>query len=288
MQSFAQILTALFVLFVLPGNLFAQNVKVEPSPVILAVHPYLPYEELQTRFKPLASYIEEVLGQPVVVRIGPDYREHMNFIGMNKVDIAFMGPALYVRLIKEYGQKPLLARLVVNGLPEFNGYLVTTADNPITEIHELKGKSFAFGDPASTMSHLVPRYMLLEAGVKTTDLKNYQFLGSHINVAIGVLSGAFDAGAVKEEVLETYKSQGLRAFAKSEPISEHLFVARSDASPEFIERIRKALYGLSETAEGRKILHHIKPTVNALAPVADEDYDNLRKVLDSLSVEGLK
>lgn len=288
MRRLAHILIALILSFLLSGTLFAQSEEVKPSSIILAVHPYLPYEELQARFKPLAAYIEEVLSKPVVVRVGSDYNEHMNFIGLDKVDIAFMGPALYVRLVEKYGKKPLLARLVVNGLPAFNGYLVTTTDNPITEIHDLKGKRFAFGDPASTMSHLVPRYMLLEGGIDTTDLKSYAFLGSHINVVIGVLSGVFDAGAVKEEVLETYKSQGLRAFAKSEPFSEHLFVVRSDASPELIDQIRTALYRLSETPEGRMILQRIKSGVNALAPVVDEDYNNLRRVLGSLSMEELK
>jgi len=257
-------------------------------PVILAVHPYLPFLELKKRYQPLADYLKGFLGREVVVRVGRDYDEHITHIGKDKVDIAYLGPATYVRMVKKYGKKPLLARLAVNGEPVFHGYLVTNPNSDVTDIQSLRGKRFAFGDPESTMSHLVPRNMLLEAGLEVGDLADYQFLGSHKNVAMGVLAEAFDAGAVKEEVMEYYKDRGLKAFAKSAAFSEHLFVARGDASQEFVETVRKALYRLSETAQGRSILRAIKYSVTALVPVEDADYDNLRKVLQSLSKQGVE
>ncbi|MDJ0808025.1 MAG: phosphate/phosphite/phosphonate ABC transporter substrate-binding protein [Gammaproteobacteria bacterium] len=257
-------------------------------PIVLAVHPYLPYQELQKRYQPLASYLKRVLGTKVVVRIGRDYSEHIAHIGTDRVDIAYLGPATYVRMVDKYGQKPLLARLEVGGKPFFHGYLVTRSGSGVGAIENLREKRFAFGDPASTMSHLVPRHMLLEAGLDVDDLADYQFLGSHKNVALAVLSGAFDAGAVKEEVMESFKSRGLRSFAKSAPYSEHIFVARSDADDEFVVTVKKALFGLAETAEGRGILRSIKQGVTGLVPVEDAHYDNLRSVLKSLSAHGVE
>ena len=228
------------------------------------------------------------MNRPVAVRIGPDYAEHIAYVGMDKVDIAYMGPAAYVRMVEKYGKKPLLARMAVNGKPEFHGYLVTHKGSGVSDLASLRGKSFAFGDPASTMSHLVPRYMMLQAGIEVHDLADYQFLGSHVNVALAVLAGAFDAGAVKEEVMDLYRSQGLIAFAKTDAFSEHLFVARSDASPDFVEAVRSALFHLSDTAEGLKILQEIKQTATGLVPVDDRDYDNLRAVLTELQRHGVQ
>ena len=260
----------------------------DTEPVILAVHPYLPPAEIQARYSSLAMYLQKALERKVVVRVGKDYGEHITFIGNDKVDIAYLGPAAYVQVVGKYGSKPLLARLEIDGRPVFHGYLVTNANSGVTDIASLRGKRFAFGAPESTMSHLVPRYMLLNAGIHLDNLADYQFLGSHKNVALGVLAGDFDAGAVKEEVVDAFKGQGLRPFAKSSPFSEHLFVARSNAAPAFIDTVRKALLSLSDAVDGHKVLQGIKSSVTAMVPVKDSDYDNLRRVLHALRDDGVE
>jgi phosphonate transport system substrate-binding protein len=272
----------------LSGNSAIQASEASGQPVVLAVHPYLPFQELKKRYEPLADYLEKALNKEVVVKIGRDYGEHITFIGKDQVDIAYLGPAAYVRMVEKYGKKPLLARLAVNGKPVFRGYLVTSASSGINNLQSLRGKRLAFGDPGSTMSHFVPRHMMLEAGIDVDMLEDYQFLGSHRNVALAVLSGAFDAGAVKEEVYDAFKAKGLKTVATSDSYSEHLFVARSDAPEDFIVKVRNTLFQLSDTAEGREILRNIKQSVTALVPVDDSDYDNLRRVLEMLSEHGVE
>ena len=288
MLRLAHTLVRILLVLMLSGNSSAHASETSSQPVVLAVHPYLPFQELQQRYRPLAEYLETVLKKEVVVRIGRDYSEHITYVGHNQVDIAYLGPAVYVRVVEKYGRKPLLARLAVNGEPVFRGYLVTSPDSGVDDLQSLRGKRFAFGDPRSTMSHFVPRHMMLEAGIDVDMLEDYQFLGSHRNVALAVLSGAYDAGAVKEEVFEAFEPRGLKAIATSDPFSEHLFVARSDAPEEFIATVRKALYRLSDTPEGRAILRNIKQSVTALVAVDDADYDNLREVLEQLGEQGVE
>jgi phosphonate transport system substrate-binding protein len=260
----------------------------QSGPLILAVHPYLSHQELNKRFQPLADHLGTVLNRQVVVRVGPNYAEHIAYIGMDKVDIAYMGPAMYVHMVDRFGEKPLLARLAINGEPVFHGFLVTRRESDISRIEELRGKRFAFGDPDSTMSYLVPRFMMLEAGIDVRDLADYQFLGSHVNVALAVLAGAFDAGAVKEEVFYAYMQRGLKALAKSKSYSEHLFVTRTDAPPDLVDKLRETLLHLADTEAGLTILNGIKSSATALVPVEDDDYDNLRTVLNVLRNKGVK
>lgn len=288
MQRPARKLFRIFLVLMLGGSPAILALEASAQPVVLAVHPYLPFQELQRRYKPLADYLSKALNKEVVVRIGRDYGEHINSVGKDQVDIAYLGPAAYVRMVQKYGKKPLLARLEVNGEPVFRGYLVTSPDSGVSDLKSLRGKRLAFGDPRSTMGHFVPRHMMLGAGIKVEMLEDYQFLGSHNNVALAVLSGAYDAGAVKEEVLVAFKARGLIAIAESDPFSEHLFVARSDAPEEFVSAARNALFRLSDTPEGRAILQDIKRTVTALVPVEDSDYDNLRTVLEILAEHGVE
>ncbi len=258
------------------------------EPLILAVHPYLRLDELVKRYSPLADRLSRDLGQRVVLRIGRNYQEHIGHIGHDKVHIAFMGPASYVKMVDIYGNKPLLARLEISGKPLFHGMIIARKESPVETLGDLKGKRFAFGDTASTMNHLVPRLMLWKADVAAEDLADYQFLGSHTNVALGVLAGDFDAGAVKEEVFHQFENRGLKAIATTPAISEHVFVARSNLPPETVRAAREALYRLRDTAEGRAIMRGIKETMTGMVPTRDADYDSLRVILKTLKGLGTR
>jgi phosphonate transport system substrate-binding protein len=256
------------------------------EPMILAVHPYLPSKELKQRFTPLANYLGKEIGRAIEVRVGGDYDEHVAYVGKDQVDIAFMGPSSYVMTVAKYGKKPLLARLETGGNPLFRGYFIVRQDSPLKSLTDLKGKRLAFGDRDSTMSHLVPQYMLEKAGVPLNKLAQYEFLGSHNNVVLAVLSGDFDAGAVKDEVFDKYAKQGLRALADTPYYSDHVFVTRSTLAPGMIQTLRNAMFRLKDTPGGRGILEAIKPHTTALVPAVDADYDNLRQVLIALGKLG--
>ena len=256
--------------------------------LLLGVHPYKSATALQKTFSPLAEYLSRVTGHRVRIVIAKDYQQHIAQIGENKLDIAFLGPVSYVRLVDRYGPKPILARLEINGSPTFQGHIISRVMGPIHTIEDIKGKTFAFGDPESTMSHLVPRYMLWKAGIGADDLARFDFLGNHVNVALAVLSGKYDAGAVKEAVFHQYESRGLRSVATTPKLSEHLFVTRANMPQEKLERLREAMFSLHTQADEMKTLHAIKKTMTRLVPAKDSDYDNLRLILNELASIGVK
>jgi len=247
--------------------------------LILAVHPYLPESEIIDRFTPLANYLGKEVGKTIQIRVGLDYQDHNEHIGHDLVDIAFMGPASYVKMVELYGGKPILARLEINGAPVFHGDIVVRENSTIQKLGDLKGKDFAFGDPNSTMSYLVPLYMLNKSGISLSQLKRHQFLGSHNNVALGVLSGDYDAGAVKNEVFLKYKTRGLRSLKSTPKLSEHLFITNSNMSPVLVVALQQAMYKLASLPQGKEILGSIKKHTTGLVPANNSDYDNLREIL---------
>ena len=253
----------------------------------ICIHPFASSTQLYQAFTPLAEYLSEQLGEPLTIHIATDYESHIESIGTNKFGIGYMGPASYIYLVNRYGKKRILGRQAINGKPVFQGKVITRQDSKITGLADLVGKRFAFGDPNSTMSHLVPRYMLLEAGIDVKDLAEYKFLGNHTNVALGVLSGDFDAGAVKEATFFKYEKRGLRAIATTPALSEHLFVA-SDSMPEAkVNVLRAALLEAHLSEEGLNAIHAIKSNISAFVPAQDSDYENLRIILNSLKSHGV-
>jgi phosphonate transport system substrate-binding protein len=137
------------------------------------------------------------------------------------------------------------------------------------------------------MSHLVPRYMLVEAGIEVEKLAQYEFLKSHRNVALGVLMGEFQAGAVKEEVFYEYEGRGLKVLAWTPEISEHVFVASNKLSARIVESLRRAMLELKDEPAGQAVMSSLKQDVTALVPASDSDYENLRKILNTLEAHGV-
>jgi phosphonate transport system substrate-binding protein len=267
-----------FIMLLFVGNAEADE-KLE-----LWIHPYLPAIQLIKKFTPLAEYLGEKSGQNIQVKVSKSYKSHIKRVGEGGTDLAYLGPASYVKLTHTYGKQTILGCLEVNGSPYFHGMIVARQDSQVKTLQDLIGKKFAFGDPNSTMSHLVPRYMLLEKGVSVEKLKQHEFLGSHHNVALGVIGGYYDAGGLKEGVYYEYKDRGLNMLAKSPPIAEHLFVANNNLPPKIISTLRQLLLNLKD----KTILASIKQSVTGMADVKDEDYETLRTIIthfDKLSPE---
>lgn len=186
MQKIIKYVCSVFLLFLLSLNSVS---FAEPKPLVFGVHPYLTAKELLERFTPLINYLSDGLNKPVVLRVAKTYASHIELVGEDKVDIAYLGPAPYVHLVKNYGHKHLLAKIQVKGESTFRGAIISPENSPVKTVADLRGKRFAFGSPNSTMSHFVPRFVLWKAGITVEQLRHYKFIKNHENVVLGMLLG---------------------------------------------------------------------------------------------------
>jgi phosphonate transport system substrate-binding protein len=81
------------------------------EPLTIGVHPFLPATTLIERFSPLAQYLSDRLQRSVRISVSSDYEEHIRATGEGRFDIAFLGPAPYVKVVEQYGPQRLLARM---------------------------------------------------------------------------------------------------------------------------------------------------------------------------------
>ena len=275
------ILALYFVLF--------SSVSVHAEPLLkLGIHPYLSSTEIVRRFTPLADYLSHELKTPVAIEIASSYAVHIRNIGTDSVDIALLGPASYVLMTREYGRRPLLAVFASNGTKTFRGAIIAKKDSPITSLSQLKGKRFAFGDKASTMGHLVPRYMLLKKGVDIGDLAGHVFLSNQENICLAVLAGDFDAAAVREDVFSEYEHKGLKAIAFTPEAHDQIFVASAKLPKETVRALHRALINLKNRPEGKQILSTMQKDLRALVPGKDSEYNYLREMLSELKKAGIE
>jgi len=266
----------LFFFFYIPQVSYAQEV------LVLAIHPYLTTTELEKKFNPLVNYLSQKTGFKIQLKIGSSYDEHIKYIGLNKVDIAYMGPASYIKLVEQYGSKPILAKLEINGQSFFQGNIIVRKGSDIMSLADLKGKKIALGNINSTMSYIVPHHQLHQADVYQGSHNRHPLLSSHDDIALAVLSGDFDAGAVKPAVFKRYEQEGLRVLTKTQEISEHLFVVRSRLPKKIINRLRDTLLDMKSSKEGLNVLKGIKKNMTALVEANDRDYQNLRIIIQDI------
>ena len=80
----------------------------------------------------------------------------------------------------------------------------------IDELSQLKDKRFSFGSESSTSGRLMPQFFLAKAGVEPKDFSGGQpgFSGSHDATIALVQSGAYEAGALNEQVWESRLKEG--------------------------------------------------------------------------------
>ena len=264
------------------------NINHQKTHLILGIHPFLSIIEIYKRFTPLANYLSKKTGYIISLKVPGNYQEHINMVGKDKRDFAYMGPAPYLIMKKQFGKKRMLAQVEINGKPYFQGKIIVPQISNIKSLKELEGKRFAFGDQNSTLSHLVPRALLLEAGIDVSKFSHYSFLGSHSNVALSVLVGDYDAGGVKESVFYKYKNRGLKALSSSPLIAEHVFVASNKLPKHIFKKLKSALLNIKNEPDGIEAMKSIKKTVSNLVEVELGGFENLQNLLEPLRKAGVR
>ena len=240
--------------------------------------------EMFMKFTPLADYLSKKLGRRVELKVAMDFEEAIDAIGQNVTQMCFMTPSTYAEACRKYGVE-VIAKALRDGKPYQHSVIITSAEKGINSVGELKGRTFAFGDFYSTSSHIVPRGMLLEAGIELKDLSYYDYLGHHDDVAKAVLRGEFDAGGVMEDTAYKFKDQGLKFLKISEDIPEFNICVNKSLSKEEVSALRSVLTSLTDTsAEGEFVLKSIAKAYTGFTEARDEDYNGVKSMMLKLGM----
>jgi len=236
------------------------------------------------KFSPLADYLSKRLGKRVELKVAVDFEGALNDIGQNVTQLCYMTPSTYIEAHKKFGAR-VLAKALREGKPYQHSAIITRADSEIRSVEDLRGRTFAFGDARSTSSHIVPRSMLKDAGIDINDLKYYNYLGHHDDVAGAVLKGEFDAGGVMESTAHKFKDQGLRILRLSDDIPEFNICFNSYVDERDLAIIKTALLSLNDsTDEGANILKSIDKNYTGFVEATDGDYDGIRTKMAKLGI----
>ncbi len=260
------------------------------SPRVLRVG-FVPAEDAQQviqNAQPIVAILEKQLGMEVQPFVATDYTGVVEALRGNKLDIAFLTPASYV-LAKNEANVRVALKSERKGSPYYYAAIITRADSGIKTLEDLRGKTFAFGDPLSTSANVFPRKMFHERGIDPVrDFKQILYSGGHDATVLAVLNGKVDAGATFANSPDSNDTawmrylknpedvKKIRAIAFSEPIPADNLVINGNLDEPTAKKVEEIFIELSRDAKGKQMLRDLYQ-IDGFVPATDKDYDSVRR-----------
>lgn len=282
MKQLKRLMTLLF-LFAISIGVYAAP-DLDPDTLKVAL---LPDENAGTVIKnnqPLKDYLEATLGKKIELIVTTDYSSMIEAMRHGRIDLAYFGPLSYVLARQRSEIEPFVA-LKSKGSTTYQSVVIANVASGIKKIEDIKGKDMAFGDKASTSSHLIPKSVLAEKGLDAGRDYEEHFVGSHDAVAMAVQNGHAQAGGLSRPIFESLVERKIIDPAKvivveySKPFPQYPWVMRSNLKPELKDKIRSAFLNLKDPA----VLKPFK--ADGFEAITDKDYDVVRNLGYLLKVD---
>jgi len=247
-------------------------------------------EEMIRDYEPVRAYLSEKLGMPVEIQVTSDYTAAIEAMRSKHIEMAWFGPFSYIIAKNMAG-----AEAIVNGVrrsdgkSDYHSVIVARADSGITKLEDLKGKSFAFVDPASTSGNLIPRKMLLENGIDPDkDFSTVFYAGTHNAVEYAIANKKVAAGADSDNSYDRMVKAGEvdpavnKIIFTSPSIPGSPIAIRGDLPQALKQKIKDALINMQE-----QTIHEVSGwgDIAKYQEVSDSDYDIIRQTAAILGMD---
>ena len=204
--------------------------------------------ELLRKFKPLGAYLEQQLGMKVEFTPVADYPAVVEALATDRLDLAWLGGFTFVQVRLKTGNAiPLVQR---EQDAQFTSKFIT-ANPDVTSLADLKGKTFAFGSVSSTSGSLMPRYFMLQDGIKPeSHFSRVGYSGAHDATAAWVQAGKVDGGVLNASVWDKLVASGkvdsnkVKVFATTPTYFDYNWTVRGTLDPALAAKIKAAFLAL--------------------------------------------
>ena len=276
-------------------NSSAPKEEAPKSQIVMAFVPSQQAQQVLTSAKPLADYIAKEIGVPVVAQVPTSYSAVTEGMTSGLVDVGWVGPLDYVIGHEQNGAEPM-TKSVRKGVAGYHAFIIAKKTSGISTIKDLKGKSFAFGDPVSASSNLYPRYYMKQNGIDPDkDLGKVANISNQTAIADAVCNGTVDAGAIYDDA-RTNAGADTACPGIMDKTQIIFTTPLIPGDPQEVRhtlnsgqktKLRAAFIKLGSDPAMQKILMSLY-TIERLDPAADADYQTIRDVVKAVNPALLK
>jgi phosphonate transport system substrate-binding protein len=243
------------------------------------------------RYEPLASYLSQKMGMRVELRIMAGYENALASITTGELDAAFLGSFTAAAAIRRAGAQPLARPQYPDGTSTYHGLLFTRKDSSIRSVQDMRGRTFAFVDRATTAGWLLPLHYFKEHGIDDSEawLGEVYYTGTHEDAILDVLNGKADIGAAKNTVFgglaesEARITSELEILATSPPVPENGLLVCRDVEDTLRMNLRDVLLAMHQNREGRSALDTLG--VTKFIETTEKDYNPVFTYAEEIGID---
>ncbi len=232
-----------------------------------------PAAEVEAHLKDFIGYVASKLNVEGKVVTAKTPSQLANAIETKKVDF-YMDSPYPTYLVNRNGAAVLLLRRWKNGKAEYRSIVFTKKDGAVKKLDDLKGKLMAFEDPGSTSAYFLPKVYLMKKGLTLTEKPapdsrvapkeiGYIFTYSTAKTIDMVLTGKVTGAAFSDDDFAKADDQAkaqITKLAETGAFPRNLVSVRKDLEPALTKKLKDALLGMANDAEGRKVLANTDAT----------------------------
>lgn len=239
--------------------------------IVIGVFSQKSPKDVLTTLCPLKKFLEGSLKRPVIIHIFREFDEYYQKVKEKKIDLLILDPATYCEI--RWKMKKNIIPLVKpkGGDGEITSVFVTKENYPINKIFDAIDKKLALGDERSPFSYLIPLSMLKDIDFSLKNFKEVANIQNEDRIALSVLIGEYEIGALSEPIANKYLKDGLKIIKRSELTPSFLIAARSDFKEK--DKIKNLLLENSN----KEILQAFN--IKEFVPAEDRDFDYIRVLI---------
>jgi phosphonate transport system substrate-binding protein len=214
-----------------------------------------------------------------------DYPAVVEGLAANRIDLAWLGGFTFVQARLRTGNAIPIAQRVED--EKFISYYIVPKASTVNALQDLKGKTFAFGSPASTSGHLMPRYFLLKAGINPDrDFTRLAFSGAHDATVAFVASGRAESGALNASVFDKLIEKGdanakaVRILQTTPPYYDYNWTVRGNLDPALVKKLTAAFLDLDPANPAHKEILDLQRATRFVA-TRPENYKGIEEAARS-------
>ena len=261
------------------------------KPLHLVLTPSQKPTDLLAVGEEFAQVLGKLVGMPVRVTVASDYAAVIEALRNRTADLAFVHPGGYVLASRE-AKATIMVRNLWHGKSSFTSRIYVRRESGLKTLEELRGKTMAFIDPASSSGYIYPMVLLIQRGlVKNRDPKTFfrevVFAGAHDAGMRALLNGHVDALASFDMAREQYlgdpaERERIVVVAETPEIPEAGIAARDGLDAATFAKVRAALLQIRAPAYATLLKRLYE--IDGFAPADDRDYDPVRAAIELLGV----
>lgn len=261
------------------------------SSLTLALTPSKDPTLLQEAGGALAQELGKRLDLPIKLYVAADYAGVIEALRNQTVDLAFVHPVAYILANRE-ARARIMVKSIRGGSATYTSRFFVLKEGGIKTVDDLRGKTIAFVDPASTSGYIYPMVFLIKGGLvrgkdPKTFFKEAVFSGAHDAVLNAVLRRQVDVAVSYPHAPDTLikdpeRRSQLTYIAETPPIPNDGACVRDGVPPELAQRIKAVLLSLNDPV-GRPLLKNLY-AVDGLVDATDADFDPVREAVELLGL----